>query len=129
MTSCAALHRHDRKMSNYSVENFLDRLSHGDQLIVKVDFAVKGTVTGVGFRRNVKSTADRMKLRGWVANSTTEKVIGTVEGTYEDVRDFKSWLALTGPRGANIVDVVFTNETWKPAYTLPPGDFNVVYKY
>ncbi len=116
-------------MSNFSIENFLDRLSLGEQLIVKVDFVAKGTVTGVGFRRSVKATADRMRLRGWVANSTTEKILGTVEGPYEDIMDFKSWLALTGPRGAKIDEVVFSNETWKPSYTLPEGSFNVVYKY
>ena len=116
-------------MSTYSIENFFDRLSLGDNLIVKVDFEAKGAVTGVGFRRTVKTTADRMNLRGWVANSTTSKVLGTVEGPYEAVLDFKSWLALSGPKGATITEVVFSNETWKPSYTLAEGPFNVVYYY
>ena len=116
-------------MTSYSIENFLDRLSLGEQLIIKVDFVAKGAVTGVGFRRSVKTTADNMLLRGWVANATSSKVLGTVEGPYEDVQNFKSWLSLTGPKGATITEVVYSNETWKGDYTLPQGQFNIVYKY
>ncbi len=116
-------------MTNYSIENYLDRLSLGEQLILKVDFVVRGTVTGVGFRRSVKTTADAMQLRGWVANATTNKILGTVEGPYETVQNFKSWLALTGPKGASIQEVVFSDETWKAEYTLPAGVFNIVYEY
>ncbi len=116
-------------MTSYSIENFMDRLSLGDHLILKVDFVAKGTVTGVGFRRSVKATADSMQLRGWVANATTNKVLGTVEGPYETVQNFKSWLALTGPKGATITEVVYTDETWKPDYSLPAGVFNIVYEY
>ncbi len=116
-------------MTSYSIENFFDRLSIGEQLILKVDFVAKGSVTGVGFRQSVKTTADAMHLRGWVANATSNKVLGTVEGPYEDVQNFKSWLSLTGPRGATITEVVYSDETWKSDYVLPEGKFNIVSKY
>ncbi len=116
-------------MSNYSIENYMDRLHLGEELILKVEFVARGLVTGVGFRRSVKATADSMQLRGWVANATSNKVLGTVEGPYESVQNFKSWLALTGPKGASIEEVVYMEETWKPTYTLPAGVFNIVYEY
>ena len=131
LTTPGRLHEpdHNGSMTSYSIENFFDRLSLGDHLILKVDFVAKGEVTGVGFRRSVKATADAMQLRGWVAKATSNKVLGTVEGPYDDIQNFKSWLSLTGPKGATIEEVVYSDETWKPQYSLPEGKFNVVYKY
>ena len=115
------------KMASYSVETFLDLF--GDDVIVKVDFVAEGLVTGVGFRMSVKHTADSLGLRGWVAHSSAGNVIGTVEGPYEMVQRFKTWIAIKGPPRADIDNVRFNNESWKQAYDLEDSPFNVVFVY
>ena len=115
-------------MAAYSVEAFLDLL--GEDVIVKFDFLVTGDVTECGFRAAVKRMADNMNLRGFVANTKTGKVMGSAEGTYESVMNFKTWLAFTGPPRAHIANVSFTNETWHTGkFQLKEGPFNVVYVY
>ncbi len=101
----------------------------GDTVIVKADFVVTGNVIGVGFRRSVKRWADSASIRGWVANTHSGKVVGTVEGAYDDVNNFKTWLAFKGPRNAVVESVTFNKETLKTSFDLPEGPFNVVYEY
>ena len=114
-------------MSFYSVDAFLNML--GEDVVVKVDFVVTGEVIGVGVRREIKKFADTLGVRGWVANTRSGKVIGTIEGLYEDVEHLKTWLAFQGPPQADILEVKFNNETMKTTFSLPDADFNVVYKY
>ena len=114
-------------MSAYSIETFL--AIRGDEVVVRTDFAVTGSVTGVDFRRSVKKLADDLNIRGWVANTRSGKVIGTLEGDHESIDSFKTWLVFVGPAKAVIEEVKFTNETWKKNYTLEEGSFNVVYDY
>ncbi len=100
-----------------------------EEVIVHTNFTAYGEVTGVGFRAAVKRRADRLRLRGWVANTTvTERVIGYIEGPYFAVQEFKAWLALDGPIHASVHKVTFTDEEWTTQYEQEPG-FNVVYYY
>ena len=114
-------------MSFYSLESFLNML--GEDVVVKADFVVTGKVTGVGFRSEVKRFADNLGLRGWVANTRSGKVVGTVEGLYDDVEHYKTWLTFQGPAQADIDKVKFNNETLGTSFALPEGDFNIVFKY
>ena len=100
-----------------------------EEVIVHMDFTASGDVTGVGFRSAVKHRADRLRLRGWVANTTiTERVIGHIEGPYSAIQEFKAWLALDGPPHASLTHVTFTEEEWTTEYENQPG-FNIIYYY
>ncbi len=104
------------------------RIMH-NEVLVHVDFTVAGNVTEVGFRRSVKRRADALRLRGWVANtSSTGRVIGHVEGPYYAVQEFKGWLALDGPPSADVHKVTFTDESRTEEYEHGAG-FNIIYFY
>ena len=99
-----------------------------DSLVVRTDFLVDGNVTDVGFRRSVKIKADALGLRGWVANTTTKKVMGHIEGSPEAVNAFKMWLTVDIHPRATIADAVFSNEHW--GYQHKSNNrFSIVYYY
>src|SRR5580700_5585164 len=67
-------------------------------------FAVHGVVQGVGFRPFVWNLASRLRLSGWVCN-TSGAVIIEVEGERADLETFATALCSDAPRLARIESV------------------------
>ena len=74
-----------------------------------VDVRVSGRVQGVFFRAACAEQADRLGVRGWVANEPDGSVRGWFEGEPEAVEALVDWCR-TGPPRAR-VDAVEVTET------------------
>lgn len=77
----------------------------------RLDAVVRGRVQGVGFRFHVVRAADRLGLRGWVANESDGAVRCVAEGPPDDLARLLAELR-TGPAGAQVDRV---DEAWSPA--------------
>jgi acylphosphatase len=86
----------------------------GDRDVARIDASVVGVVQGVGFRWFVVDVANRLGLRGWVANEADGSVRCVVEGPREDLEALVAALE-RGPRGARVDRVV-------PRWGRPAGD-------
>ena len=72
---------------------------------------VHGRVQGVGFRFHVVRAAERLGLRGWVANESDGVLRCVAEGPQDDLTRLLGELR-TGPTGAQVDRV---DEAWEPA--------------
>jgi acylphosphatase len=70
----------------------------------RVQATIRGRVQGVGFRWFVSRTANRLELRGWVANRPDGSVRAVAEGQDQALEAFIAALR-HGPPGA-VVDAV-----------------------
>jgi acylphosphatase len=57
----------------------------------RVHVVISGRVQGVSFRAKTKSTAESLRLSGWVRNISDGKVEAVFEGKEQDVRDMLAW--------------------------------------
>jgi len=73
----------------------------------RVRISVRGVVQGVGFRPFVYQLANRLKLSGWVRN-TSEDVQVEVQGSPKAVRQFLRSLRDESPPRATIEDIAVT---------------------
>src|SRR5580658_3450980 len=71
-------------------------------------FAVRGVVQGVGFRPFVWNLASRLRLGGWVRN-TSGAVIIEIEGERACIETFATLLCSEAPRLARIESVDTTS--------------------
>lgn len=71
---------------------------------VRLDATVVGGVQGVGFRWFVRDAAQRLDLRGWVANEADGSVRCVAEGPRTSLEALLRELAV-GPRGAQVENV------------------------
>lgn len=62
---------------------------------------VYGRVQGVGFRASTQTQAQRLGVRGWVANQWDGSVRVVAEGPDEALRQFLAWLE-HGPPAAEV---------------------------
>ncbi len=81
--------------------------SHTAQTRERVRISVRGVVQGVGFRPFVYQLANRLKLTGWVRN-TSEDVRIEVQGAPDAVQQFLRALRDEAPARATIEDVTAT---------------------
>jgi acylphosphatase len=56
-----------------------------------VDFTITGTVQGVGFRYDIKETADKLGIRGYARNMRDGSVVIEVEGEENLIENFFEW--------------------------------------
>lgn len=77
----------------------------------RLDAMVHGRVQGVGFRFHVLRAADKLGLRGWVANESDGAVRCVAEGPPDDLTRLLAELR-AGPAGAQVDRV---DESWGPA--------------
>ena len=77
----------------------------------RLDAVVHGRVQGVGFRFHVVRAAERLGLRGWVANESDGVVRCVAEGRQDDLARLLGELR-TGPTGARVDRV---DEAWGAA--------------
>ncbi|QGQ19816.1 acylphosphatase [Cellulomonas sp. JZ18] len=67
----------------------------------RVRVRVRGVVQGVGFRWSCAREAERLGVRGWVANRADGSVEAVAEGAPDAVDALVSWCA-HGPSGASV---------------------------
>ena len=77
----------------------------------RLNAVVHGRVQGVGFRFHVVRAAERLGLRGWVANEADGAVRCVAEGASDDLQRLLAELR-AGPAGAWVDRV---DETWSAA--------------
>ncbi|MEZ0241637.1 MAG: acylphosphatase [Chloroflexota bacterium] len=77
----------------------------------RLDAAVHGRVQGVGFRFHVVRVAERLGLRGWVANESDGVVRCVAEGPEDGLARLLGELR-TGPTDARVDRV---EASWEPA--------------
>ena len=68
---------------------------------VRVRLVVRGEVQGVYFRQSTRQMAERLNLRGWVANRDDGSVELEAEGEESAVRQLAEW-AHQGPPAARV---------------------------
>ena len=68
---------------------------------------ISGKVQGVFYRAEAKEQAKTLGIKGWVKNTTDDKVEAIVSGSEENLRQFIEWCR-KGPRRAQVTDVVVT---------------------
>lgn len=82
---------------------------------------VRGQVQGVGFRWSCAREAERLGVRGWVANRADGSVEAVAEGAPEAVDALLAWLA-HGPPGATVtaVDVAAEEPEGDRSFVVEP---------
>jgi acylphosphatase len=83
----------------------------------RLEAVVHGRVQGVGFRIFVVRHADRLGLRGWVANESSGGVRCVAEGSRESLESLLDDLR-AGPSGASVERV---DASWSRATGSFPG--------
>ena len=78
--------------------------------LISVEFEVFGKVQGVFFRKYTQQEAGKLKLVGWVMNTTKNTVTGRMQGKDEAIKKMKEWLKNTGSPKSKIERVEFKNE-------------------
>ncbi len=81
-----------------------------------VHYHISGHVQGVGFRRFVLHTANRLGLTGWVCNLDDGRVECVAQGEADAISEFEMQLR-TGPRHAMVTDVECTDSTNERTWT------------
>ncbi|HEX7466858.1 MAG TPA: acylphosphatase [Usitatibacter sp.] len=72
---------------------------------VTMRLVIRGRVQGVWYRESMRLEAERLGVRGWVANRTDGSVEAVVRGTPEQVEAITRW-ARRGPEQAEVTEVV-----------------------
>ena len=93
----------------------LGMLTNSEIKLISVDFEVTGKVQGVSFRAYTQEMAKKNRLVGWVKNTLSGSVVGTVQGPTEKVNTLKKWLRNTGSPDSEISGCKFSNEREIPA--------------
>lgn len=65
---------------------------------------------GVFFRKYTQQEAAKLKLVGWVMNTTKNTVTGRMQGKEEAIKKMKEWLKNTGSPKSKIEKVEFKSE-------------------
>ncbi|KAK7104146.1 acylphosphatase-1-like [Littorina saxatilis] len=78
--------------------------------LLSVDFEVFGKVQGVFFRKHTQKTANELGVVGWVRNTQTKTVKGTMQGPPDKVEKLKIWLRTKGSPSSKITKCDFKNE-------------------
>ena len=71
---------------------------------------VSGKVQGVFFRYHVQEVAQRLRVRGWVRNTSNGRVEALLEGDKKAVEEMLNFCH-RGPPGARVTDV---EVRWEP---------------
>jgi acylphosphatase len=69
---------------------------------------IRGRVQGVWYRESMRLEAERLGVRGWVANRADGSVEAVVQGSREQVEAITRW-AGRGPEQARVSDVASTD--------------------
>ena len=77
---------------------------------------IKGTVTGINFRKFIKDNADKLNLKGWVKNNKNN-VETVFEGKVSDVHKMLI-LCKVGPKAANVTSLNSKEEQVKNETTF-----------
>ncbi|HEU0065403.1 MAG TPA: acylphosphatase [Flavisolibacter sp.] len=72
-----------------------------------IHIRLSGKVQGVFFRASAKETADKLKISGWVKNTSDGDVEILAEGTSESIQKFIQWCK-EGPPKAIVSHLHFT---------------------
>ena len=83
---------------------------------------VSGRVQGVFFRQNTNRQAQSHSVAGWARNLEDGRVEAVFEGEEESVKALVTFCK-TGPRGASVIDVAVTWETFKGEFE----NFSIIY--
>ena len=66
-------------------------------------FEVFGTVQKVFFRKYTQEEATKLKLTGWVENTSEGTVVGLAQGSLENIKKLETWLKTIGSPKSNIL--------------------------
>ena len=69
----------------------------------RIEAVVRGRVQGVAFRHHTQVEANRLRLRGWVANRGDGSVRVVAEGPEASLHTLANWLRV-GPAAAYVED-------------------------
>lgn len=69
----------------------------------RIEATIRGRVQGVAFRHHTQVEANRLRLKGWVANRGDGSVRVVAEGPEASLRTFAGWLRV-GPAAAYVED-------------------------
>ncbi|HEU5364215.1 MAG TPA: acylphosphatase [Hanamia sp.] len=75
-----------------------------------VHLLISGKVQGVFFRETARKVAEKLNIKGWIKNTTGEKVEALITGEENDVKDFIQWCK-KGPDRAKVKEVIDTIQT------------------
>ena len=80
-------------------------------MLASFDFAVRGLVQGVFFRKHTAAKAQALGLTGWVSNDRTraDVVSGHAEGDRGQLHLFRQWLSVGSPN-SRVDEVTIRNE-------------------
>ncbi|KAK9786084.1 hypothetical protein WJX73_010670 [Symbiochloris irregularis] len=73
-------------------------------------YEVQGKVQGVFFRVYTSKEAERLKVVGWVQNTSSGHVEGEIQGQPDQVEEMKEWLKTRGSPGSRIDKCIITDE-------------------
>ena len=74
-----------------------------------VHLLISGKVQGVFFRESARKLAEKINIKGWIKNTSDEKVEAMISGDVNDVNDFINW-CYTGPERAEVTDVIVSQQ-------------------
>lgn len=77
----------------------------------RLHLIVMGKVQGVFFRAESKKKAIELSVRGWVKNTSDEKIEIVAEGNEKRLEEFLEWCK-KGPSGAEVEFVQIENERY-----------------
>ncbi|KAH8281043.1 hypothetical protein KR054_007852 [Drosophila jambulina] len=95
-----------------------DPLNPTNGMVFGCQFEVFGIVQGVSFRMYTLRRAQKLGVRGWCQNTTTNTVKGEIEGHYNAFEEMRIWLRYTGSPTSRIDKVVFSETTERPDFTF-----------
>jgi acylphosphatase len=75
-----------------------------------VHLLISVKVQGVFFRETARKVAEKLNIKGWIKNTTGEKVEALITGEENDVKDFIQWCK-KGPDRAKVKEVIDTIQT------------------
>jgi acylphosphatase len=76
--------------------------------VVTRRLAIRGRVQGVWFRESMRLEAERLGVRGWVANRLDGTVEAVVQGPHAAVDAITAW-ARRGPSQALVAEMIATD--------------------
>jgi acylphosphatase len=105
-----------------------DSVNHQDKLAdsssrLRAHLLISGKVQGVYFRQNMKITASRCNVNGWVRNLSGGTVEAILEGNKMDVENLISW-SYKGPNGAIVAHVKVIKEQYRGEFS----SFEITYE-
>ncbi|MEO6838998.1 MAG: acylphosphatase [Ginsengibacter sp.] len=74
-----------------------------------VHLLITGKVQGVFFRETSRKMAEKLNIKGWIKNTTDDKVEAMITGEEMNLEEFIKWCKV-GPERADVEEVKISKE-------------------